>query len=57
MVLDGSQLALPFEVNDQEAVIIHYQTSSFIIGWSETDIQLSLASVVVGVAEIICLEI
>lgn len=54
---DGSQLALPFEVNEQEAAIIQYQRSSFIIGRSGTGIRLSLASIVVGVAEVIYLEI
>lgn len=33
---DGSQLSLPFEVNEQEAAIIKYPRSSFIIGRSGT---------------------
>lgn len=33
---DGSQLSLPFEVNEQEAAIIQYPRSSFIIGRSGT---------------------
>lgn len=33
---DGSQLSLPFEVNEQEAGIIKYPRSSFIIGRSGT---------------------
>lgn len=33
---DGSQLSLPFEVNEQEAAIIQYRRSSFIIGRSGT---------------------
>lgn len=33
---DGSQLSLPFEVNEQEAAIIQYPSSSFIIGRSGT---------------------
>ena len=33
---DGSQLSLPFEVNEQEALIIKYPRSSFIIGRSGT---------------------
>lgn len=37
---DGSQLPLLFEVNEQEAAIIQYQNSSFIIGRSGTGIQL-----------------
>ncbi|KAG0608710.1 hypothetical protein M758_8G126400 [Ceratodon purpureus] len=33
---DGSQLSLPFDVNEQEAAIIQYPSSSFIIGRSGT---------------------
>lgn len=33
---NGSQIELPFEVNEQEAAIVHYPRSSFIIGRSGT---------------------